>query len=624
MGSTSITTPKFKDTTPKSELNGRNCITDIKKPSVSNLNNQVHDQTILFQVNEVEKRTTVIHVPDTIRNDDTEADKEAPKKITIIPDTLRIDDTIPLPDTEPFNEAQENNNHLKIPLVRNKIKFFKYGKVSKPCVSNKSDATTNTTLIEKSDVSTQTISFDEMFQEYFDLEKIESTVINQIYTEFEGNIIDNILNDYLDMVFKSSNKNKKMPKTPKSPSILNGVTVINDSLEEEQQDDAANSSTSVARTYEHKKAEQQVKAFNQENFNDLLNSSRTSKGNFSTPRTVGVSKKEQRKMPCLEFLSASAKNSKENLDSPKRDTVTTTPLKEITNFIVTDTPDKEEESKKDDLLSEGLSRSASRMEAVNARSFIFNKENNSIVKYNQNTTLDETANTSQMEANSSNIRSAPFQKSQIADGTPNVNTNSNYIEPTFILENNDNNTEAQPNIAAEENKSKKYFLKKAPIIANHSLLLNSINEPSPSLTTNAENLPRYPPNANDILGDSYNVGENTLSTTIAATTITSLCVDNKIKIQEEQTSTVESDVNKNLPPPTPPKVNKDEDTQITDSELNRIDNLFQDIYEGHNKTMATETNSNLLAYKCHSTASRSNTQKIEFVCSLLKPEVKVG
>jgi len=309
LGSTSVTTPKFKDTTPKSALNGRNCITDIKKPPVSNLNNQVHEQTILFQANEVEKRKTVIHVPDTIRNDDTEADREAQKKITVIPDTLRIDDTMPLPDTEPLNEAQENNTRFKKPLVRNKIKFFKYGKVSKPSVSNKSDATTNTTLVDKSDASTQTISFEEMFHEYFDLEKIESTVINQIYMEFEANIIDHILNDYLDMVFKSSNKKKKMPKTPKSPSILNGVTVINDSLEEEQQDDAANSSTSVATTYEHKKVEQQQKMFNQENFNDLLNSSRTSKCNV-TPRTGGVSKKEQRKIPCLEFVSASEKNSK--------------------------------------------------------------------------------------------------------------------------------------------------------------------------------------------------------------------------------------------------------------------------------------------------------------------------
>ena len=602
----STTTHKYKDTTPKSALINRNCVTDVKKVSNSNLNKQQEqEQTILYPNKEVEKPAPAIAVPDTLIKDDTVTVKEA-SKITIVYDTLRIDDTVPLADTEPLNDVQEN---YKTPAVRNKIQFFKFGKLSKQSMPTKRDASTSTLVNSMCEISVQTISLDEMFEEMFDFKKVESSLINKIYIEFETNTIDSILNEYLNVIF-SSKKKKKPPSPPPSPSTLNGVTVINDSLEEDDGESNENDQSHINHVNERKNLDQ-AKKLNNQNFADLLNASRFSKSSTSNVTPRNGHKKEQRKIPCLEFVSTSSKMTKECYDSPKRDV--TTPLKESTNFVVTDTPckedEKEEVNKNDDMLSEGLTRSASRMEAVNARVLIFNKENNSIVNYQNTTNLDETMSTGQVQE--TNTRIEAVQKSQLADGTPILNS----IEPTLILEDNGNLEVG----SIVENKNKKFQLKKAPIIANHSLFLNSINEPSPSLATNATNVPHLlPPNANDILGVSYNVNENTLSTTIATTDTP---VNKDVK-QREQTSMPAVDI-KNMTETPPPETNKEEDSQITDSELNRIDNLCQDIYEGHNKTMATETSNNILANLKGQSTSKNSNQKIEFVCSLLTKDLKV-
>ena len=337
------------------------------------------------------------------------------------------------------------------------------------------------------------------------------------------------------------------------------------------------------------------------------------------------------------------------------------------------------------------------MEAVSKRSLFKEasivKYNTSLdtSSNNANTNADESISNSKQEPqqakssmpNTNQNDTILFEKSMLAEGTsvpnqgqpdvevastrPILNTNSgpltdqNFIEPTLVLDSSE--TESNTNHQAEQIST---ATKKRPEVVNHSFFFNSLNE-STSNIRSAEKYNKVPPNANDILGTSY-MGENSLSTTNY--TMHSNSMRNDVTINQQQQHQSKDVINKShenvivarqetneasedTAPTTTTKTattatdsgefkvpsnpisskNDSEETQFTDSELYRIDNLCQDMYEGHNKTLAGDelndevTDARKSALKsAHSVGAVATHKrnKMEFVCSLLKPDIKVN
>ena len=355
------------------------------------------------------------------------------------------------------------------------------------------------------------------------------------------------------------------------------------------------------------------------------------------------------------------------------------------NLIVTDTPEKDETPLplEENDLAETLSKSASRMEAVSKRSLF--KDTSLII---HNASFDATTNNASKENQAKTSKSSIqnetilFEKSLIAEGSsvpnaqnqetndeiaeeatststrphPTPQSNNNFLEPTLILNSNDLDTTAHNNHQSEEIT---VFPKKKPLDVNHSFFLNSLTEPNNTRST--EKYDKLPPNANDILGTSF-MNENSLSTTNYAMNSSSVRNDVSLNqqyqshrislpnasnkpVEEKKGTTSSENTEKTVSiaptndsdqfkvPSLQASSKNEEETQFTDSELYRIDNLCQDMYEGHNKTLVGEeiiddaSAAKKLPLKpalCVDSVASKKIKKIEFVCSLLKPDIKVN
>jgi hypothetical protein len=470
-----------------------------------------------------------IVVPDTLKV--TQHDAPAPP-VTIIYDTLRIDDTAPY-----HNEPTQPKPLTPKPKVRIKIKFFKNGNLKTQLKPNQDDTVKKVTLCDnasnteksaRKDATTQINSDNsEIFMETFDFTSFEIKLVNLVYLDLEETTLNSILQDYFDSISKT---------------VPPEVTVIEESPEPAMPVSILTTSTTLRSN---------------------LNNAHSSRLNTSVT-------KFQRVYQPLDFVSSSSNIRpssflEKNMLSPK----SPNPSHLQSDTVINDTPNKNSEK----IFVNSLSKSASRMEAVNSRAMNF-----SFVKYGGDNEGASPALAVQKKAN----ETIQFE-SQLAEGSPQTKPVSILIE-----------TSVGPVVTAKK---------------NDSLFLNSLADQTLNVTNAAmaaQLPPPPPPQANDILGVSYGAfGDTSLSTTSVG--------------QSKETSP-QAPLLKEASPDV--KEMQKEDSQITDSELNRIDNLCQDMYEGHNITICQDGISRTTTNVTANANIDKQRNRIEFVCSLIKPSIK--
>ena len=152
---------------------------------------------------------------------------------------------------------------------------------------------------------------------------------------------------------------------------------------------------------------------------------------------------------------------------------------------------------------------------------------------------------------------------------------------------------------------------------------NDVNQSSRRSDVN-----NLPPPAADILGDSINPTNSTFLGDIT----------NKRKSQGPTQNLAQNEIVSTKPIEEAPRKSENifkvpsvisskmpdsaETTLLTDSELLVIDNLCKDMYSVHNQTIDGSTSGNLLDMTTVSSLLSKRHDRIEFVCSLLKPDKK--
>ena len=269
-----------------------------------------------------------------------------------------------------------------------------------------------------------------------------------------------------------------------------------------------------------------------------------------------------KKKPLFKKNSNVTSSSSEN-SSDSNDKLT---IKNTNYLIVVDTPTKSDDASENiSAINQTLSKSANRMELVDSRFYLQNSPRLSM--------LNNTSNQS-----------------------PAINLSKRLNEDSIV----ENESETTNKI--EETKIDEATIFKEPIVQNYSYIMDSMN--STNVLTNFNNsketFNKLPPAASDLLGiscmaDSLSMTNNTTNTTIRS-----------ILTNENVNKNVEQD----------PKPSDKETQLLTDSELSVID------------TISKQNNSSTSHYLEKSVSSNKNNdlknKKIEFVCSLLKPDMKVS
>jgi hypothetical protein len=236
---------------------------------------------------------------------------------------------------------------------------------------------------------------------------------------------------------------------------------------------------------------------------------------------------------------------------------------------------------------------------------------------------------------------------------------NSFLEPNLI-EYRDSTDRTNSSVYSSDSNEKKQRKSKAQLQSNQSILFNSMNMSSSNLlpatldlnqsttglnvtagiTITSANM-REPPNANDILGVSYN--DNNLDVTAlnetrnhhvslssSVSTSRSSALSNRISsavvlTAKNSSEPVEPVVSTGDSLALPSNRKKDTETQLlTDSALFKIDNMCKELYTTHNQTICEESSPTTKSKSTESSNSSNESSKrnIEFVCSLLKPDMK--
>jgi hypothetical protein len=497
---------------------------------------------------------------------------------------------------------------------------------------------------------------------------------------------------YLDTVFKKSDDLVSVDKATEQPnhnvSIIPAtnatvittttVTVINDSLTEPE---LLNDLESVEKPYTETKISLVVphneiskpKPVNisKDNFNDLLNCT-TSKSN---------KKSLTKKIPTLEFLDPKSVASYPEVETNKKpetkpsDTAQVTiipdtlhtPIMDLDenseSMIVSDTPIKNEFNFERDL-ENIIIKSASRMEVVNTKALF----ENSIIKFDVsldasalNKTHDHTL--PQSKANNEttilyeNSEKSVHEKSTTSNETVNSEnkSKSSIIFPSTIndidesmskdtSENKSNisNKETFETTIAIENTmpaktSPEKFTKpnkpplKKPHFDNQSFMQS--NNVMDSLPSNGVLYESYSNELDQTSAAGFNVppkAQNILGFSLAGDpSLTNISVSEANKTNVSFSSSSKSNkANVSKSPESEPSKSENS-IKLTDSELNKIDHLCEDLYTTYNKTVLDDSTSEFVKAKLpQGSLSLANRQKetkgpkLEFVGSLLKPDIK--
>ena len=588
----------------------------------------------------------------------------------IEPPVMKIDDTICI-------------ENLVVLKERKPIKFYYRGSTRKglqlSCsetmtstlmniIANQSDkkkiaktveGATNTPEAVFENAATQTTDTDEenRIQESFKLNLIEKKLFDFIYNEIETELVEDFIQT--ETAFVESQK-----IIPESPKFIPDTCVME-----------------LAKPVNHAPTEPIRQPVNEvDRFRELLETS-ISFENMGTDKRNKKLLFKRGRIPTLEFFN----NNDESI-SQKPHVQSNTVLKELklntntenlnetcysssessegelkkkflvkNNLIVVDTPVKDDdESRGLKELNKTLSKSASRMELINSRFLM----DNSTIRYdnsfnmskstrmdetsmfNTKTNIDETTFDAD-ETNKENINQkykADMQKSILANESNQMPQNNTLIteKDAQQLLNNVDEEEAEPvfkmptqgvkpavEVVPKVNHS--FYMDSLNVTENHANFMPPILSLSTTYTTDvnqtakqANYANKVPPNAADILGVSY--ASDSISTTcLEATNPQPPQVVNVDQNQINPTSDVSEKAVFKMPASNFNNKKEEETQLLTDSELNVIDNLCKDMYSTHNQTINEGSSLN----RSERTRKPNENNKIEFVCSLLKPDMKV-
>ena len=622
-----------------------------KKPNPETTEESTVDVSLMFQEQNIPKAAITAEKEHPIKSNENQKVEVTTESTTL----LRIEDTICFESVIPLE------------ISRRPIKYFYKGSTNAkrkiPAYTenrNKVNVETMTTEKLLKECSTQIDPLD-----MFDLHELETKLFDKIFDYLNDELLNETCESLIDEIDQRKKSNLVIEESILSEPnniIADETTVYNDT--------ACNNSVIFNETNH--------KTINQNNFSELLEASRVFPDDrFAKNRKI-ISK-QAKKMPSLEFL-----NSKEasmttsgrilagksigleppidkifaNNNSDKASSLATSNSIDESeeskkkylienNLIVVDTPvkdDNDEEYLKD--LKITLSKSANRMEFADSR-LLFNS---TVPNMDEAKMLNSSEMTILYDKNETNKMEETRNDETIADDKGTEQTmainQSESLEATVILENSVNHS-----IRGEIPINRKN-------IETHSFLFNSQNNslnPMLALSTTFTNStvhgqqPNRIPNAADFLGVSFSRDSLTFTAPInqsnhfeARKSDLSRTSNQKRDLDDAACSIIESTEseketpNNKLMPIVTADVKKhtptnDEETQIlTDSELFVIDNICQDLYTTHNQTVDVrlldlDTKSKSLPRKslAISTISAKQDKKIEFVCSLLKADIKV-
>ena len=585
-----------------------------------------------------------------------------PPPVMKIDDTICVDNVVVLRERKPIKFYYRGSTQKGLQLRCSETIFSTLMNI---IIANQSDeknivktvdGAANTTSAAVVSAATQTADTDEgnCAQESFKLNLIEKKLFDCIYNEIETELVEDFI--HTETVFVESQK--IIPESPKfipDTCVMELAKPVDETINEAvrrpvNEVDRFKELLETSVSFENMGADKRNKKllFKRDRIPTLEFFSNNDESISHKPHVQSniVLKDSKLKNTNAENLNESCYSSSESSDGELKKKFL---LKN--NLIVVDTPVKDDdESKGLKELNKTLSKSASRMELVNSRFLL----DNSTIRYDnsfnmsRSAKMDETSifntktniNETTFDADETNKENInrDMQKSIHTSETNQIPQNNTLIteRDAQLLLNSIGQEEAEPvfknptqgvkpaTAALVSKVNHSFYMDSLNVTENHANFMPPILSLSTTYTTDvnqtskqANYVNKVPPNAADILGVSY--ASDSISTTCLEATNQQPQVLNVGQDPINSTSDVNERAVFKMPPSNFGNKKEEETQLLTDSELYVIDNLCKDMYSVHNQTISEGSGLS----RTERTRKPIENNKIEFVCSLFKPDMKV-